>query len=215
MAFRWRGSDPPRSPGAVAVSPAAPPEGLPCASLAYVLERVLREPRPEVLDQGSQCGQTAVYLAGRGAKVHVDPFDPPPRLPPPPPDQPAPEPPRLRIEQPDDLFDLVLAWELADFVPPERLVEYGAELARIIKPGGWLLLFSHAKPPSDSEPLPRYRVLGEDRVVREAGEAPARRRWLHPNRDLERALAGFTIQKMHLQRTQMRELIALRATSRR
>jgi hypothetical protein len=185
-----------------------------CAGLGRALERVLKEERARILDLGPFCGDSAVYLAGRGAKVSVEQFTAPPPLPPRDRRKPAkeqPQPPPLTIDQADALFDLVLAWEHADFVPPERLREFGAELRRVLAQGGYLLLFARNSPVENDEAWRRpgrYRVIGDDRLVREPGQGPATKRWVHPTRDIERALAPLSIQGLHLQRNQVREFLA-------
>jgi len=185
-----------------------------CASLGRALERVLKGEQPRILDLGPLCGESAVYLAGRGARVSVEQFEAPPPAPPRDPHQPpeeAPPPPRLRLDQPDGAFDLVLAWEHADFVPPERLCDFGAELRRVLAAGGYALLFARNSPAEDDPAWTRpgrYRVIADDRVVREEGAGAARTRWVHPTRDIERALAPLAIQGLHLQRNQVREFLA-------
>ena len=99
-------------------------------------------------------------------------------------------------------------------MPGDRLDEFGAELKRVLKLGGGLLLFSHMKPGAERESPHRYRVLGFDRIAREATDAPRRRRYTHSTRDIERCLAGFSIQGLQLQRNQLREFTALRARPR-
>lgn len=116
----------------------------------------------------------------------------------------------IRFDHPDGMFHLVLAWELTDYVPPDRLAEYGMELRRVTRDGGWLFLLSHAHPESASQPLSRYRLLADDLMVREFCDLPAIPRYNHPQREIERALGGFTIQAIQLQRSQMREILALR-----
>lgn len=185
-----------------------------CAGLGRVLGRLLKEEQPRILDLGPLCGESAVYLAGRGARVSVDAFEAPPPTPPRAPGQSredAPPPPPLTIDQADALFDLVLAWEHADFVPPERLRDFGAELRRVLAQGGYLLLFARNSAAGDDPAWRRpgrYRVVADDRLAREQGAGPARRRWVHPTREIERALAPLSIQGLHLQRNQVREFLA-------
>ena len=84
---------------------ASPPAGQPCGSLARVLARTFREDKPEILDLGRLCGESAVYFAGRGSRVHIEPFEPPPPIPPRKPG----EPPRWVTDpaaKPDDLVIL-------------------------------------------------------------------------------------------------------------
>jgi len=175
---------------------------------------VLKHEQPRVLDLGPLCGESAVYLAGRGAKVSVEEFVAPPPAPPGNPErdgEEAPAPPPLRLDQEDGAFDLVLAWEHADFVEPERLREFGAELGRVLAEGGWALLFARNSPAGEDAAWKRpgrYRVIADDRVVRETGPSPESPRWVHPTRDIERALAPLAIQGLHLQRNQVREFLA-------
>ena len=221
MAFRWKGGGPPAaSPAELPAEPrdtGSPPgitqlpDSQPCASLAYALEKVLRRHPVQILEQGVLCGQSAVYLAERGARVFLDEWEP--ELEPEPPagrESPLPPLPPLHLDHPDATFDLVLVWEMADFVSPARLPKWGAEMRRILKDGGWIVLFAHGKPESAVDSPPRYRVVSDDRVIREPSGRPPSRRWVHAARDLERALAGFSVQKVHLQRNQIREYVLIK-----
>jgi hypothetical protein len=186
-----------------------------CPSLVRALDRIFKHEKPEILDLGPFCGATAVYLADRGARVSVTEFQPPP---------PAPKAelgkkgellPKspLRIDQPDSKFHLVLAWEHGDYTPPDRLADFGAEVHRVLIDGGLVLLFALNNLSRD-DPMARtagrYRVVGDEQIVREPVPAPGRRRWTHPTREIERALAPLSIQGIHLQRNQMREFLALK-----
>ena len=184
-------------------------------SLARVIDRVFRKSKPEILDLGPICGSTVVYLANRGARVSVEEFVPPPPTPDADPYNPEKEIPLvpLSLNQSAGSFDLVLAWELCDFIPPDRLAEFGGEVRRVLVEGGWLLLFS-MNPSAKHAPKPgrpgRFRVIADDRLVREEPAGAARRRWAHPTRQIERALGPLDIQGIHLQRCQMREFLALK-----
>ena len=212
MAFRQRAQESAsKPPVGAARSEAVPLAGQPCGSLARVLARVFRSSKPEVLNLGPLCGETVVYLAGRGARVHVEEFDPPAPVPMRQPGEPPTALKPFRLDQPTGRANLVLAWEMTDFIPPDRLAEYGDELRRLMADGGSLFLFSHQRPDAQNEPLRRYRVLADDMVVREVAGGVTHRRWIHPTREVERALAGFSIQGVQLQRNQMREIVAVRA----
>lgn len=210
MAFRQRDKTTGRESASAAVPPAAPLAGRPCGGLARALARTFKEPKPEILDIGPLCGESIVYLAGRGARVHVEEFDPPPPVPPRRAGEPPPAIPPLRFDQPDGFYHLVLAWEVADFVPPERLSDYGAELRRVLRDGGMIFFLSHMKPESETDSPARYLLLADDLIVRQPSDKAPRRRWAHATRDIERALAGFAIQGIQLQRTQMREISAVK-----
>ena len=209
MAFGTRA--PERGPGGKA-APHAAPAGQPCGSLARLLSRVFKEPRPEILDLGPLSGDSAVYFAGRGARLFVESFEPPEPKPARRPGEAYEEPARFAMDHhPAGRFHLVLAWEALDFVPPDRLAEVGQEIQRVTRDGGYLFLLSYQKPPQEFEVPPRYRVLADDLIAREAAPgALPRRRYAHPNRDIERALTGMSVQGIHLQRNQMREIVVLK-----
>jgi len=208
----WRRADgpKPRALGRPGVASDAP-EVLRCPSLSRALDRVGKRDKPEILDLGPLCGATAVFLAQRGARVTVEDFEPPPPTPGVRPGEEAPSPPPIVIRQDDARFDLVLAWEHADFTPPDRIAELASELARVLAPEGVLLLFA-ANPRGAKSPRPdrpgRFRIVAADRLVREETGGAARPRWTHPNRDIERALAPLSILGVHLQRSQTREFLA-------
>jgi SAM-dependent methyltransferase len=186
-----------------------------CPGIARVLARLFGSDRkPEVLDLGQASGSPALYLADRGARVHVENFEPPAstaekkkatddEIPPRPP---------LRIGQPDAKFDLVLAWEHGDFIPPERLDEFTAELRRVLAPGGWVVLFAQDRQLREdgvrSDRASSYRLASDDRIVREPQRGPARPRWTYPNRRIEKALAPLAVQGIHLHGDRVREVVA-------
>ena len=192
---------------------AAPPvaaAGQPCGGLGRAVARAFRGGKPEILVLGPLCGESVVFLAGRGARVHVDEVELPEPIPKRQPGEPAALVRPFRLDHASGVFDLLLAWELFDFVPPDRLHEFGAEIVRVLRVGGQLVVFAHQKPPADRAIVPRYRVLADDMVVREEPSTPPLPRYTHPNREIERAIAGLSVQNIHLQRSQMREILALK-----
>ena len=184
--------------------------GQPCGGLGRAVARAFRDGKPQILVLGPLCGESVVFLAGRGARVHVDEVELPEPIPKRLPSEPAPPVRPFKLDHRSDSIDLLLAWEVFDFVPPERLQEFGAEIVRLLRVGGQLVMFAHQKPPSDRAVLPRYRVLADDMVVREEPADSPRPRYVHPNREIERAISGLSVQNIHLQRNQMREILALK-----
>ena len=185
--------------------------GQPCGGLGRAVARAFRDGKPQILVLGPLCGESVVFLAGRGARVHVDEVELPEPIPKRQPGDPVTTLRPIKLDYPSGTFDLVLAWEMLDFVPPERLHEFGAEIVRLLRVGGQLVVFAHQKPPSERAVLPRYRLLADDMVVREEPATPTLPRYTHPNRELERAIAGLSVQNIHLQRNQMREILASKA----
>ena len=182
-----------------------------CPGMALALRRILKQgERPEVLDLGQFSRSAAIYLASRGARVCIEDFEPPPPTPRLKPGAKSTDKPALSISQPDRKFDLVLAWEHADFVPPDRLADFAAELSRMMVPGGWLILFAEDRPEvkgSRPDQPACYRLTADDRIVRSPSAGPERLRWAHPNRAIERALSPLTVQSIQLQRNRIREFL--------
>jgi len=186
-----------------------------CPSLAKALKRISTLAKPQIIDLGPLCGSTAVFLANRGARVCVEDFRPPPPLPKKNKyddgDPPVVEP--FRIDQPSGEFDLVLGWEAVDFTPPDRLEEVVGEMKRLLRENGQILMLSRnatgARKPVQDIPG-RFRVVAEDRLAREPAGSETSTRWVHLTRELERVLKPLSIQGIHLQRDQTREILALR-----
>ena len=124
-------------------------------------------------------------------------------------------PPPFALDYADEAFDLVLVWEHLDFVDKARLGEVGAELGRIVAPGGWLFVLAHMRPDSPDHGPARYRLDTDDGLILDGRSPAPATRQVHANRDLERALAGFSIDKLHLQRSQIREMVAHRVEAKR
>jgi hypothetical protein len=185
--------------------------GQPCGGLGRAVARAFRDGKPQILVLGPLCGESVVFLAGRGARVHVDEVELPEPIPKRQPGEPAPALLPIRLDHPTGAFDLLLAWEVLDFVPPDRLHEFGAELVRLLRVGGQLVVFAHLKPPADRAVVPRYRLLADDLIVREEPSASTIPRYVHSNLMIERAIAGLSVQNIHLQRNQMREILASKA----
>ena len=185
--------------------------GQPCGGLGRALARAFRDGKPQILVLGPLCGESVVFLAGRGARVHVDEVELPAPLPKRQPGEAVTPPRPVKIDQPTGAYDLVLAWEMLDFVPADRLQEFGAEIVRLLRVGGQLIVFAHLKPPSERAVFPRYRLLADDLIVREEPAGPLLPRYAHSNLMIERAIAGLSVQNIHLQRNQMREILASKA----
>jgi len=183
--------------------------------MTRVLERLFERPgQPEVLDLTS--GSPAVCLADRGARVSVENFTPPSAAPVVARDEEGePLPPEMAIQQPDGKFDLVLAWEHGDFVPPERLKEFASELRRVLAPGGWVVLYAQDRlngEDSRADRPARFQLTDNDRLVRTPSPGPAQPRWAYPVRAIEKALSPLAVQGIHLQPNRVREFIARKPT---
>jgi len=178
-------------------------DGARCSGLEKALHFVMRREHPDVLDLGPMCGATVTFLAGLGARVTVEDFEPA-TLPRRKNERP------LRIDRPNASFDLILAWEHIDFMPPERLEEFARELRRLLTADGWMFLFSRAAAGRPFGRRARFRVMERNMVAREPLDEAPRSRWVHSSRAIEKALGGFLIEGIHLRRNQIREVVATR-----
>ena len=192
-----------------------------CPGMARALERILsKEEQPEVLDLGQHSRSAAVYLANRGARVCVDAFVPPPETPKKKKgqDDSDVEKTPVVLAHEDKKFDLVLAWEHWDFIPPDRLADFAAEVDRVLAPGGLLVMYCRdAGQASDvlQEQPASYRLTADDKVIREQDTGPTRPRWGHQNRKIEQALAPLSVQSIHLQRNRIREFLVRKPDKKR
>ena len=218
MRFPWSRDQAASGPVARPAPSQAGDAALRCPGLSKILDKLSRVERPEALDLGPFCGDTAVYLAGHGLRVSVEELVPPREGVPAAPRgakdgkgklEAAPRSPALRIEQPDGKFHAVLVWEACDFIPTARLPELGAELCRVLAAQGWVYLLSvgNTEDPRVPSRPPRYRIIDTERVERILVDGPSLKRYVHNPRDIERALAGLAVQGIQLQRNQLREFV--------
>lgn len=171
-----------------------------------IVERLARSERADVLDLGVLSGDAVTTLAATGARVHVHDLVTPlrERLGQGPPDAKALMA-DLRI-LPESL-DVVLAWELLDFLPMTEAQRAVLRLGRWLKPKGLLLAVFHAV---SAGGIHRFRVDGECTVRMEEvaplpEPCPAR-----TNNEALSLFSGFTLLHSALMRTQVREVLGQR-----
>lgn len=125
-------------------------------------------------------------------------------------------------------FDLVLCWNLADYLDESLVKPVVARLWSTIKPGGMLLAFFHTREAGPDAPCYRYHIVGKDtlemqhiearRDVRKgptgathtAIEKSFRLQRVFNNRHIENLFRDFSSIKFFLTRDNVREVLVVR-----
>ena len=81
------------------------------------------------------------------------------------------------------LFDLVLCWNLADYLDESLVKPVVGRLWSLIKPGGMLLAFFHTREAGPDAPCYRYHVVGTDTLEMQH---------IEPRRELRKGPTGVT-----------------------
>lgn len=186
-----------------------PPEGTyESPAMRRIAERLARIESPTVLDLGVLSGETVTALAELGARVHVH-------------DVMTPLGERLAAdagdgEGPDVLaelkllpesMDVVLAWELLDFLPLPEARRAVTRLGRWLKPKGLLLAVFHAV---SADRVHRFRLREGNRVQMQAAGPLAEPCSARTNNEALSLFGGFTLLHSALMRAQVREVLGQR-----
>jgi len=114
----------------------------------------------------------------------------------------------------DESFDALVAWDIFNYYEPGRMTLLASEARRILKPGGLLLGYFHARRPEGPETPRRYRILDEGRMACGAQSGPPLRRHVYQNRDIEKMLVGMSIVELYFLKNATRELLMEKKTVR-
>jgi SAM-dependent methyltransferase len=115
---------------------------------------------------------------------------------------------------PDETFDAIVAWDIFNYYHPGAMTLLAAEARRILKPGGLLLGYFHARRPEGPETPRRYRVLDEGRVACDLQPGPPLQRHVYQNRDIEKMFLGLSIVELYFLKNATRELLMEKKTAR-
>jgi len=125
-------------------------------------------------------------------------------------------------------FDVVLCWNLPDYLDESLVRPVMGRLWSVLKPGGMLLAFFHTKDAGPDSPCYRFHIMGKDvlemqRIVlkREARRGPTgaihtaisegfRLQRVFNNRHIENLFYQFNSIKFFLGRDNMREVLVIR-----
>ncbi|MGO9127168.1 MAG: methyltransferase domain-containing protein [Terriglobales bacterium] len=122
-------------------------------------------------------------------------------------------------------FDLVLCWNLADYLDEDLVKPLVARFWSMIRPGGVLLAFFHTQEAGPDAPCYRYHITGNDTLEMQHVEArgdlrkgpgpqsargPFRLQRVFNNRHIENLFRDFTSIKFFLTRDNIREILVVR-----
>lgn len=113
------------------------------------------------------------------------------------------------------VFDVVMFWDTADYLPEELLIPIFSRLHQVMQPGGVLLAFFHSKPSSSSQStggstaFSRYHLTDTDVVeMQRAGDYPIIN--TYNNRQIENMLSDYSGFRFFLAKDNLREVIVTR-----
>lgn len=112
-----------------------------------------------------------------------------------------------KFDYPDETFDAIVAWDIFNFYEPAAMRLLAAEARRILRPGGLLLGYFHARRPNGPDTPRRYRILDEGRVVCDGQPGPPLSRHVYQNREIEKMFAGLSIVELYFLKNATRELL--------
>ena len=119
-------------------------------------------------------------------------------------------------------FDIVLCWNLADYLDESLVKPVIGRLWSLLKPGGMLLAFFHTQEAGPDAPCYRYHIVGADtlemqlidsrRREKRDGPAPSKFRLqrVFNNRNIENLFRDFASIKFFLARDNVREVLVVR-----
>lgn len=114
---------------------------------------------------------------------------------------------------PDESFDAVVAWDIFNYYDPASARQVAGETRRILKPGGLLLAYFHARRLETADSPGRYRILDDRRVACDPPSSRLFTRHLYQNRDIEKMFAGLRIFELYFLKTSMREMLLEKRTA--
>jgi SAM-dependent methyltransferase len=107
----------------------------------------------------------------------------------------------------DESFDAIVAWDVIDFYDPESARRVAAEVRRVLKPGGLMLSFFHAKRQTAPARPKRYRIIDESHFSREVTTFAPMPRQVYQNRDIEKMFTGLRIIEQYYLKNGLREIL--------
>lgn len=113
------------------------------------------------------------------------------------------------LQHKSNQFDLVLAWDVPDYLPEAAVKPLIDRLAASMRPGGVLLAFFHTKDAGPDAPYYRYHIATEDSLELQRGPQFRLQRVFN-NRHIENLFREFSSIKFFLARDNVREVLVVR-----
>lgn len=107
----------------------------------------------------------------------------------------------------DESFDAIVAWDVIDFYDPESARLIAAEVRRVLKPGGLVLSFFHAKRATEPTRPKRYQIVEENQFSRQVTSFAPMPRQVYQNRDIEKMFTGLRIIEQYYLKNGLREIL--------
>jgi SAM-dependent methyltransferase len=107
----------------------------------------------------------------------------------------------------DASFDAIVTWDVIDFYDPESARRVSADIRRILKPGGLLLSFFHARRATAPTRPRRYRIVDESHFSREETAFAPMPRQVYQNREIEKMFTGLRIIEQYYLKNGLREIL--------
>ena len=113
------------------------------------------------------------------------------------------------VAYPQNHFDAILFWDVADYLPEEVVRPLVDRMHAILRPKGSLLAFFHSKDAGLDSPYCRYHIVKPDTLELEPEPGPRLQR-IFNNRHIENLFLDFGSRKFFLGRDNIREVLVVR-----
>ena len=121
------------------------------------------------------------------------------------------------LTYPNGLFDIVLCWNLPDYMEESLVKPTIDRLWSVMKPGGLLLVFFHTRDAGPDAPCYRFHITGTDmlemqevRLAAKGDKQSPRLQRVFNNRNIENLFRDFASIKFFLARDAIREVLLVR-----
>jgi hypothetical protein len=116
---------------------------------------------------------------------------------------------RLLPLAPDERFDVLLAWDVFDYLRPDQVSSLMARLAPACHEETLALVLVSTRPTIPAVP-PRYRILDREHLAGDGPREPVRPCPRYGQADLQRMMAGFSVRRSFLLRSGIQEFLFAR-----